>query len=129
MMNLPNWVGNSQDATNWTGIRKCSLPFESEVYQQSGWTENRDKPFFSLMHPSPSMATHATIQPEAGHCDKRLERSRYFFKGRGHASGFSLTKKARRQSHNRQNNWSINKSSLLSSHHRLNDCCRGRTIR
>jgi hypothetical protein len=45
-MNLPNWVGNSQDATNWTGIRKCSLPFESEVYQQSGWTENRDKRFF-----------------------------------------------------------------------------------
>jgi hypothetical protein len=48
MMNLPNWVGNSQDATNWTGIRKCSLPFESEVYQQSGWTENRDIRIFVL---------------------------------------------------------------------------------
>ena len=47
-MNLPNWVGNSQDATNWTGIRQCSLPFESEVYQQSGWTEKRDIQIFAL---------------------------------------------------------------------------------
>jgi len=88
MMNLPNWVGNSQDATNWTGIRKCSLPFESEVYQQSGWTENRDKPFFSLMHPSPSMATHATIQPEAGHCDNAWNAAAIFLKVEVMPQGF-----------------------------------------